>query len=194
MGLSQGGYLGKKLVTTGAPTLNSNSMLAAAVQPARSVMVQGSSLGQTKGGNLLLMDDLSIPTTEWTDTAITFNVPNPKPGRQDVNISAVVNGQTTNKVRLTVGMFGLNSIAGASVAPGAPMKVQGFGLDTDPGQLLMGGNPIATITSWEPTAIAFDVPDELLPGTPWPNGQTTVQISARVNGQTTNAVPLVVSG
>jgi hypothetical protein len=196
MGISQGGYLGKKLVTSAMPLLK--ALPISAVQPGARATLQGTSLGQAQPGSQLMMDQWTIPYVSWADTAIDFDVPAARPdgsawigGATPVMMSVIVNGQQSNAVDLSVGVLGLYQIPGPPVKPGDPVTVQGFGLSGTSTALQMDGTAIGT-TSWTATAIAFVVPPTK-PGTSaWPHGSTTVKIRAVVDGQTTNEVSLVV--
>jgi len=83
MGISQGGYLGKKLVTTTTPLLNTLNPKPAWV--GASMSLKGASLGQGGGASRLLLDDAPIPTQSWTDSEITFSIPDhyPRAGEED---------------------------------------------------------------------------------------------------------------
>ena len=83
MGISQGGYLGKKLVTTTTPLLNTLDPRPAWVEA--SMSLKGASLGQGGGASRLLLDDSPIPTETWTDSEITFSIPAhyPRAGEED---------------------------------------------------------------------------------------------------------------
>lgn len=83
MGISQGGYLGKKLVTTTTPLLNTLTPKPAWV--GASMSLKGASFGQGGGASRLLLDGAAIPTTSWTDSEITFSIPDhyPKAGEED---------------------------------------------------------------------------------------------------------------
>ena len=73
MGISQGGYLGKKLVTFGTPALFAPNPLSG---PAgKAVTVTGSGLGDKQGSSQLLLNGAPIPVTAWSDTSIKFTVP-----------------------------------------------------------------------------------------------------------------------
>jgi len=113
MGISQGGYLGKKLVTIGTPTLYQADPPQAATGAA--VTLTGANLvapppGLTAPpGGQLLMNGAPVPTRSWSNNAISFTIPfaNPVGGGQwaageQVPVSVVVNGQTSNSVSLTV--------------------------------------------------------------------------------------------
>jgi hypothetical protein len=108
MGISQGGYLGKKLVSAGSPGLFPLSKPMAA--PGSSVTLKGVSLGGSQSGSELQLDGRAIAAGPWSDTAITFNVPPTPPGAgaywhpdQAVKLRVVVNGQATNAVDLKIG-------------------------------------------------------------------------------------------
>jgi hypothetical protein len=83
MGISQGGYLGKKLVTTTTPLLNTLDPKPAVV--GNSLTLRGSSFGEGGGASRLLLDGAAIPTETWTDSEITFSIPRyyPRAGEED---------------------------------------------------------------------------------------------------------------
>jgi hypothetical protein len=202
MGISQGGYLGKKLVTSGTPALY--LIPNGYYTPGSNVTVSGFSLGDSQGGSALMLDGKQIPVNNsgWTSTAITFavNAQQPDgtawpPGQSKHKVSAIINGQETNQVNLTVGTFGLNPIDGGAVKPAASVTAQGAELGSGSGgdHLDMSGNQIPT-TAWTNTAITFAVPvGGPNPGDAnWPAGDTTVPIRAVVGGQLTNDVDLTV--
>ena len=108
MGLSQGGYLGKKLVTMGSPVLYPIS--APSGPPATVVNALGACFGSTQAGNQLCIDGTAVPVTSWSDSKIVFAIPalNPATGaawvrpQQQVQLSVLVNGQSTNEVPYSV--------------------------------------------------------------------------------------------
>ena len=73
MGISQGGYLGKKLVTFGTPALFAPNPLSG--PPGTPVTVTGSGLGAQQGNSQLLLNGAPIAVTPWSDTSIQFTVP-----------------------------------------------------------------------------------------------------------------------
>jgi len=97
MGLSQGAYLGKKLTTTQAPRVKGLSPASGVAGIA--VVVSGSSLGDTQADSVLHLDGIPVDTTLWTDTAVTFAVPQVRgPGLawkngDRVSVSLTVNGR-----------------------------------------------------------------------------------------------------
>lgn len=105
-GLSQGGYLGKKLVSATAPQLT--SLTPSSATTGQSVVLTGSGFGDDMGTNVLCLDDIQIavapdtsqpPKPQWTDTKIGFVVPTSHPSgnaftpNQIVKIGVYVNGQ-----------------------------------------------------------------------------------------------------
>lgn len=105
--ISQIGYLGKKLVTFGSPTLY-------APEPSEGpsgavVTLSGASLGKSPVGKLLKLNGKPIPFSLWSDSAIEFTVPSADPRRnaawvppQKVQIAVVASGQVSNPVTFTV--------------------------------------------------------------------------------------------
>lgn len=73
MGISQGGYLGKKLVTFGTPALFPPNPISG--PPGTPVTVTGSSLGAQQGNSQLLLNGAPVAITAWSDTSIRFTVP-----------------------------------------------------------------------------------------------------------------------
>jgi hypothetical protein len=107
MGISQGGYLGKKLVTFGTPILYAPNPSRAASTDA--VTVPGASLGLQQPGSQLLVNDAPIATSSWTDGSIGFVVPANNPAsdvkwqlNEPAQIKAVVGGQQSNTVTLVI--------------------------------------------------------------------------------------------
>jgi hypothetical protein len=107
MGISQGGYLGKKLVTFGSPALYATDPLTAAA--GTPVTLTGANLGASPVGSLLTLDGAQIPFTQWSDSTIVFDVPGSKPvtnaawaPSQRVQLAVVVGGQTSNAITFTI--------------------------------------------------------------------------------------------
>jgi hypothetical protein len=107
MGISQGGYLGKKLVSFGTPTLYTPD--PAKVTAGNPVKLPGANLGSSAGQ--LTLNGAPITTTTWSATAITFTVPVYNPAQANaawnlpqevVQLVASVMGQASNPVNLTV--------------------------------------------------------------------------------------------
>jgi IPT/TIG domain len=107
MGISQGGYLGKKLVTFGSPALYAAAPPAAAA--GTSVTLDGANLGASPAGSLLTLNGAQIPFTQWSDSTIVFDVPGSKPvtdaawaPSQRVQLTVIVGGQTSNAITFTI--------------------------------------------------------------------------------------------
>jgi hypothetical protein len=107
MGISQGGYLGKKLVTYNTPSLYLPSPLAG---PATTdVELAGANLGSQPGSQLLL-NGSPIKVKDWSATLIHFTVPGEDPATGEswtglpkpVPLAVSVMGQTSNAVNFTV--------------------------------------------------------------------------------------------
>lgn len=73
MGFAQGGYLGKKLVTTTQPAPTSLAPPRAA--PGQSITVIGTGFGDLQGTSLLTLNANPVPVTTWSDTKIVFTLP-----------------------------------------------------------------------------------------------------------------------
>lgn len=105
MGISQGGYLGKKLVTSNPLTLYAPTPPRAS--PATAITLPGANLGTTAGQ--LTLDGAPIATTGWTASSIGFTVPGTHPADNSawpaattVQLAVSVMGQTSNSVPFTV--------------------------------------------------------------------------------------------
>jgi IPT/TIG domain-containing protein len=79
MGLSQGGYLGKKLVTTNTPQLT--AVTPPKIAPGGSVALSGSGFGPQAASSSLCVNDVAVPIADgqWSDTAISFTAPANRP-------------------------------------------------------------------------------------------------------------------
>jgi len=200
MGLSQGGYLGKKLVTSGTPAFY--PIPSGTVRPGFSVGIQGFALGVAQGASTFLLDGVPTPTTNWSGTAISFTVPYRRPddtpwppGSTTSKISAVIDGLPTNEVSLTVVMPQLTPVPGGPLRPASEVTIQGFNLGAaGAGSVLeMDQQPIL-VTNWTDTLVTFDVPQTRPDGTPWAAGVTATQLNAMVTTQSSNTITLQVQG
>ena len=98
MGLGQGAYLGKKLVSTDVPRITAVS--SQSTNGASVITIQGDTFGQAQNGGIVTIDSLpmSAPITTWGDTQIVFNLPATHPNGkawtpgQTILIGLVVNG------------------------------------------------------------------------------------------------------
>ena len=82
MGLGQGAYLGKKLVSTDTPRITAvSSQKTAGVTV---VTIQGDTFGQAQNGSLVTIDNLPLttPVNSWSNTQVVFNLPANHPNGQ----------------------------------------------------------------------------------------------------------------
>jgi hypothetical protein len=108
MGISQGGYLSKKLVTFGTPALFAPNPLSG--PPGAAVTVTCSGLGAQQGNSQLLLNGAPIAVTAWSDTSIQFTVPADDPATgvawanlpKAVPLVASMTGQLSNSATFKV--------------------------------------------------------------------------------------------
>ena len=127
MGISQGGYLGKKLVTFGTPSLSPPDPLTG--PPGTPVKLAGANLGSPPGSQLLF-DGSPITAAKWSDAAVEFSVPGDDPATgadwtglpKAVPLVVSVMGQQSNPVKFTVTARVASKVAadGAEKPAGAP--------------------------------------------------------------------------
>lgn len=100
MGLSQGTYLGKKLVTTTMPILN-------AVAPSEGkigdeVILTGANLGSSQNGNVVVFGSITLMSSlEWSPNSIKIAVPQSLTPAA-TTISVIINGVASNKIPFRV--------------------------------------------------------------------------------------------
>lgn len=109
MGLGQGAYLGKKLVTTTTPRLSGLSESSGKANTP--VEIRGASFGTRDGGEVTI-DSKPIDSslvTDWNDTSVKFKIPPKQPdgmdwvGGQKINIGIIVGGQeSANTLPFTI--------------------------------------------------------------------------------------------
>jgi|KBSMisStaDraftv2_1062788.scaffolds.fasta_scaffold58110_2 hypothetical protein len=109
MGLGQGAYLGKKLVTTDVPRINGITPQSGAA--ATVITLKGDTFGQSQSGSIVTIDGqpMTAAVDSWADTEIKFklpaNHPNGKPltTGQVIQIGVIVNGRdSATRVPFTV--------------------------------------------------------------------------------------------
>jgi hypothetical protein len=108
MGLGQGAYLGKKLVTTSVPRLTTLS--PSSKKAGEEVEIHGTSLGTKESGQLIIDGyPISPVITDWQNTLIKFTFPAKRPDGKDwppgqrVSIGVIVNGkESANTLPFTV--------------------------------------------------------------------------------------------
>jgi hypothetical protein len=108
MGLSQGGYVAKKLVSVATPALYAPPDPSPAAA-GTNVTIRGASLGAAQGASQLLLDGFPIAVGNWTDSAITFTVPQAHPSGSawtaNQTVKLVVDlggGRQSNEVLLAI--------------------------------------------------------------------------------------------
>ena len=98
MGLGQGAYLGKKLVSTDVPRITAVTSQQTAGTTV--ITIQGDTFGPVQNGSLVTIDGIPVttPVSFWSDTQINLNLPPTHPNGnawtagQQVQIGLVVNG------------------------------------------------------------------------------------------------------
>jgi len=108
MGLGDGAYLGKKLITTAVPRLTGLSK--GSELPEKKIKIFGNSFGEVQGGSMILIDAQPFqpnPPPSWGDNEIEFTIPSKHPNGTDwsgrVLISIMVGGQeSANSMPFTV--------------------------------------------------------------------------------------------
>jgi hypothetical protein len=201
MGISQGGYVGKKLVTTNSTTLYGVSPSAG--EPGDPVGLNGSMFGSSQDGSQLTLDGGVVgesDITSWSDKAIGFKVPARDIARdkdwgvaQDVSVRVIVNGQPTNPQTFTVNPPVLSNPAPPAAAKGSTVTIAGTNLGDAPGQLTINGSMLQPAPQWSDTEITLTVPDrDPATNKDWQPGQQAF-VEAVVNGHTSNRVSFTVT-
>jgi hypothetical protein len=200
MGISQGGYVGKKLVTTSTTVLygvNPNEG-----DPGDAVGLTGSAFGSSLDGSQVTLDGgvVQDPGITWSDKSIGFKVPARDVARnknwgvaQDISVRVIVNGQPTNPVIFTVNPPVLSDPAPPQAAKGTGVKIPGRNLGDAPGQLSINGAKVQKGVNWANTEINFMVPDtNPADNAPWQPSQV-ISLEAVVNGHPSNKVAFTVT-
>jgi hypothetical protein len=189
MGLAQGGYLGKKLVTATQPAPTSVSPPRAAA--GQVITVAGSGFGALQGTSSLTLNDNPVNVSAWSDTKIVFALPRQLPDGTAVvagitlQIGLLINGQPAGQL-LTLPIANPANVTGvspASAAVGASVNVLGSGFDnqqTDSGVTFDGIQ--VPVVSWTDAEITVVVPAQLLDGSPMSSGRK-VTVGVDVHGQ-----------
>jgi hypothetical protein len=108
MGISQGGYLGKKLVTFGTPVLYPPNPISGPV--GTPITLNGSGLGAQQSNSQLMLNGAPIPATDWSAAVIHFLVPAEDPATgvawanlpKVVPLAASMTGQVSNTISFKV--------------------------------------------------------------------------------------------
>jgi hypothetical protein len=83
MGIGQGAYLGKKLVTTDTPGIT--GLVPSSGKVGTEVTVRGQSFGAAQGGSLITLDGTPsvADVTLWSDSQVKFKFPDKQPDGSD---------------------------------------------------------------------------------------------------------------
>ncbi len=188
MGISQGAYLGNKLVTAGSPALTALSPSVGI--PGADVTISGQSMGSSPDGNAILINgqNMSVATTSWTDSAVHFAVPAKRPDGtswspgEHISVSMIVNGQQTSSLTFAFSPQPVIVIVNPPNPPkGAPMTISGRSFGAKQATSKMHLNNIECtqlVTSWTDTQILFAFQNVLPGGAAWQAGQVVaVQVA-----------------
>jgi hypothetical protein len=197
MGLSQGAYLGKKLVTTDTPRITS-------VAPVRGpsgtiITLQGAAFGDAQNGSAVLIDGQSTPVAAtWSDAQLTFRMPTLQPSgipwaAGPHTVSLIVGGRTAaGAVTFTLTQPAISSLAPGVAKPGDSVTLYGFFGAPDPANaVLLDSVPLTAGVSWTQEMITFIVPAQHPNGVVWTHNQN-VTVSIRTAGMASNTMTLSV--
>jgi len=164
MGLSQGVYVGKKLVTTDTPVLNPLSI--AGGPPATPITINGTAFGALQGTSQLTIDGVPIVPASWTDSQIVFTLPQSHPVRgpwkshQQVSIDVIVNGRSgITPVIFTVVLPSISKVTPTPMQ-GQKITIDGSGFGTTAiaaRSVTIGGTPVIAEV-WSDQQIVATVP------------------------------------
>ncbi|VVB70602.1 Uncharacterised protein [uncultured archaeon] len=101
MGLGQGAYIGKKLVTKDTPRLS--GLIPGSGKVGSKIALTGESFGDKQNGSLITISgspiNAQIESGGWTDSKIEFKLPATKPNGDPwagmVNVGLIVNGRSS---------------------------------------------------------------------------------------------------
>jgi hypothetical protein len=190
MGISQGGYLGKKLVTFGTPSLYPLSPNTGI--PGTSVTLRGANLGSPSDTqSQLLLNGRPLDAT-WSATSVQFTVPVDDPATgvpwtglpKPVQIVVSSGGQPGNTVEFTIAMPRLAAASPQTALPGASVTLTGTNLGAQPGNQLRLGTAPVDASNWSATSIQFTVPvNDPATANPWTGLPRQVPVSVSVASQ-----------
>ena len=167
------------------PPPNITGVSPSSALPGANVTITGSHFGGSKGTVYLTAGSTtSVTPTTWTDTAITFTVPNITAGTYMLTVAN--SAATSNAVQFTVNSPPLPNITGvspSSASPGVNVTITGshFGDAQGTVYLTLKSSSTSMVPAvWTDTAISFTVP-KLKPG--------TYMLTVKNSVGTSNAVP-----
>jgi hypothetical protein len=203
MGLGQGAYLGKKLVTTTTPRLTGLSQGAG--KPPLELTITGADFSDSQAGNLVTADGrpLDAKVTTWMDSAVTFMLPARRPDGapwalgQQLNLGLIVGGQEgANTLPFSIAIPRIASITPDRGAAPADLTITGSGFSGEQvgNVITINGQPGGiTAKTWHDTQIVFTLPGQQPDGSPWLPGQSAT-VGVIVDGQvSTNALAFAIT-
>ncbi len=203
MGISQGGYLGKKLVTFGTPALYPASPVSGS--PGTVVTLRGSNLGSpTQTQSQLLMNGELQNATSWSAGSVKFTVPVDDPDTRapwaglpkTVKLAVSAGGQASNPVNFTIAAPKLQSSTPQQGSPGTRVTLAGANLGPQQGNRLMLGEAViadADIVSWSTDSIVFTVPQNNPADNAAWAAEVQVKLAVSVAGMTCTPVTFTVT-
>jgi hypothetical protein len=188
MGLSQGAYLGNKLVSVGSPQLTGLSPSVGV--PGTDITISGQSLGPSQNGAIILINgqDARISATSWADSAVHFTLPLKRLDgtlwipEEKVTIAVVMNGQQTANLPFA---FVPNPVI-TNVSPGNPSKAsqvtisgRNFGTKQPGSKLFLNNSDNTSLVSlWTDSQLQFAFQNTLPGGAAWqPNVNVAIQVA-----------------
>jgi hypothetical protein len=184
MGVSQGVYIGGKLVTTNTPVLSSivpnNAPLGEVVE------LRGGNFGDLQGGSRVLFGTKPAAVREWGSFLVKAQVPEDL-GADKSMVSVVVNGYQSEPLPFTVAPR-IEHIDPPQGPPETPVTIVGSGFGERPADdksqfTLWFGNAPATVSEWRSTSLKAIVPKTTA-------GKVDVHVNA--NGGQSNKWPFAV--
>jgi hypothetical protein len=182
MGLGQGAYLGKKLVTKDTPTLTGLSVREGdATHPTRVTLI-GNAFGADQSGSQISFNGVPIVATNvtWGDKEIQFDMP---PRREDgqpwragdkVEVGLVIGGRSSaNTVPLAASAATADRLAPLQVTTVSPLrgpvgsriKIEGRGFGASQGTsavtLDSDDLPREVVRVWRDDQVIFHLPDRI---------------------------------
>lgn len=176
MGLSQGTYIGNKLVTMDTPRVTSVT-----VDPARNVVVDGAAFGVSREGSSILIDGNTINAAAvWTDTQVRIALP-PHIGPGKHTLALLVGGRAS----AGVGTFSVTPVLQAAALKAGVVTLTGHTFGSTTGIVYFDDSVVdaAWVTSWADKQVQVKLP----PGT------TLTQKRAVVEAQGEKSAPVAIS-
>ncbi len=100
MGISQGTYLGKRLMTTTTPAIK--ELTPRNVKPGDEVTIKGMNLGDEQSGNQIKVGDYyPSQITSWKNDEVIFELPQGVK-RETQHVSVVIGGKESNKLDIEI--------------------------------------------------------------------------------------------